>query len=370
MQGFFLVFVLTSPLFVNAIYSYENGIVKCPDENINSEFNVTELNNTTFTKVNRTMLNTYKKNPSNYDKFTTSCTTNVTDMKDMFQNKNTFNSSISTWDTSNVEDMSNMFNFATSFNQDISNWTTSSVQNMEGMFYLASSFNSSISNWTTSSVRSMHRMFTYAFSFNQDISKWDTSSVTDMIEMFYDAKKFNSDISKWDTSSVLDMNNMFFGALKFNQSLTNWCVNTSETSKFSNGSPIDSNPAFLPLWNGEGCEYKCFNGGIRNITDTVNYSCICEGGFTGLYCNETITTTLTSTSTSTLTSTLTSTSTSTSSQPDTATDNNRIYLIIGLVLGAGTLLGLALAVYLRCKKVIHAQEFNLLKFELVANQNI
>jgi hypothetical protein len=60
----------------------------------------------------------------------------------------------------------------------------------------------------------------------------------------------------------------------------------------------------------------------------------------------------------------------TSIQPDTATDNNRIYLIIGLVLGAGTLFGLSLAVYLRCKKVIHTQGFNLQNIQLVENNDM
>ena len=117
MHFILFVLILGSPLFVRG-YSYENGIVKCPDEIVGQRFNVTELNNTTFTKVDRDMLNTYKT-LNQFDKFTTSCTTNVTDMTDMFQGLGTFNHSISTWDTSNVITMQSMFNYATSFNQDI-----------------------------------------------------------------------------------------------------------------------------------------------------------------------------------------------------------------------------------------------------------
>ena len=55
-------------------------------------------------------------------------------MKFMFDQSNTFNGDISTWDVSSVTDMSYMFNYATSFNQDISGWDVSSVTDMAYMF--------------------------------------------------------------------------------------------------------------------------------------------------------------------------------------------------------------------------------------------
>ena len=328
MHLLFLVFVIGSPLFVRG-YSYENGIVKCPDEIVGIPFNVTELNNTTFTKVNQTMLECYRDN-NNFENFMTSCTTGVTNMTKMFVSLGTFNHSISTWDTSSVLDMSYMFwnaqNFnsdiskwdtssvitmdamfayATKFNSDISNWTTSSVTKMAYMFYIAGSFNSSISTWDTSSVKYMYGMFKGAVNFNQDISNWTISSVVDMSEMFafaekfnsdiskwttakvwnmaymfFGAEKFNSDISNWNTSSVTSMNYMFLNASNFNQSLTNWCVNISVPTDFSLHSPLDNNPAFLPLWNRTGCTNKCYNG-IRNTSD---YSCTCNSGHFGPTC--------------------------------------------------------------------------------------
>ena len=42
---------------------------------------------------------------------------NVTDMYQLFKNKQNFNDDISSWDVSNVTNMSEMFNFAISFNQ-------------------------------------------------------------------------------------------------------------------------------------------------------------------------------------------------------------------------------------------------------------
>ena len=379
--------------FVNAIYSYENGIVKCPlPTDVGQTFYVNELK-LQFTKVNRTILESYRDS-NQFDNFSTSCTTGVTNMYKMFYEKDTFNHNISTWDTSSVTNMSEMFLSASSFNlsiskwdtssvqtmfamfggagnfnQDISNWTTSSVTNMSNMFYsasnfnsdiskwntssvedmswmfaVASSFNSDISTWDTSSVLNMNVMFAYAQNFNSDISKWNTSSVTIMKGMFLGAENFNSDISKWITSSVLHIDYMFFNASNFNQSLTNWCINISEPTIFATNSPLESYTEFKPLWNGTGCENKCYNG-IRNTSD---YSCICDPGFYGSSCEGAITTT---------------------PQPDTSTDNNRIYLIIGLVLGAGTLLGLSLAVYFRCKKGTHTNSFNVEKFELVAKKN-
>jgi surface protein len=296
MHFLLLGFIIGSPFFVRG-YSYKNGIVTCPDEFPGQTFNVTQLN-LFFTKVNRTMLDGYKLNSDDYHKFTTSCTTGVLDMNKMFYNQSTFNSSISTWDTSSVTNMNGMFQDALSFNSSISNWTTSSVLDMSYMFSRATSFNSDISKWDTSNVTNMMAMFNGVEKFNSNISNWNTSNVLYLTWMFLNAQSFNSDISEWDTTSVLDMKVMFDGALKFNQSLTNWCVNISEPTRFSTGSPIDSNLAFQPLWNGTGCTNKCYNG-IRNTSD---YSCICVDEFTGIFCDKGTTTTLTSTITSTLTS--------------------------------------------------------------------
>ena len=236
-----------------------------------------------------------------------------------------------------------MFYGATSFNQDISNWTTSSVNYMHAMFKDATSFNSDISNWTTASVKQMDSMFWGAKDFNQDISDWNTSSVWHMKNMFKGAEKFNSDISTWDTSSVLVVHAMFDGALKFNQSLTNWCVNISEPTNFAHGSPIKDYPAFLPLWDGIGCTYKCYNNGVRNTTDTENYTCICDQDHMGPYCEEAITTTLTSTYTSTLTST--SSSTYTSIEEDRSANSINLNVIIGLISGGVVLVGFVFFVF-------------------------
>ena len=150
-------------------------------------------------------------------------TSNVTDMSTMFRNT-AFNQDIGAWDTSNVTDMSWMFSGSRAFNQDIGAWDTSNVTNMSVMFNRASAFNQDIGAWDTSNVTDMGYMFNEAYAFNQDIGAWDTSNVTDMIWMFLYAYAFNQDIGAWDTSNVTDMSRMFNVASAFNQDLSGWCV--------------------------------------------------------------------------------------------------------------------------------------------------
>jgi len=130
------------------------------------------------------------------------------------------------WNTSNVTNMRSMFNRADSFNQDISTWDTSSVQDMFAMFFSADSFNQDISSWDTSNVTNMRSIFNSASSFNQDISSWDTSNVTTMFRMFRKADSFNQDISTWDTSNVTNMGNMFLSASSFNQDISTWQIDS------------------------------------------------------------------------------------------------------------------------------------------------
>ena len=122
---------------------------------------------------------------------------------------------ISTWDTSQITDMSNLFKNKDTFNDDISSWDVSSVTNTMGMFWNASSFNGNISSWDVSNVTNTRSMFSGASSFNGNISSWDTSQITDMFAMFYLAASFNGNISSWDVSSVTNMRYIFADATAF-----------------------------------------------------------------------------------------------------------------------------------------------------------
>ena len=77
----------------------------------------------------------------------TAVTTLVTDMKEIFKGKSSFNDNISSWDCSNVISMEGMFEGASTFNKDISKWDTNKVTNMDKMFKSAAKFNQDLSNW-------------------------------------------------------------------------------------------------------------------------------------------------------------------------------------------------------------------------------
>ena len=183
-----------------------------------------------------------------YGEINTWDTSNVTDMSEIFRDKETFNQDISNWDTSNVTNMDGMFLRALSFNQVIDSWDTSKVTDMRFMFNTATSFNQDISSWNTSNVTNMQHMFDNATSFNQDIGGWDTSNVTNMISMFDTATSFNQDIGSWDTSNVNRMGSMFDGATSFNQDISNWCVTSiaSEPDNFSTNSALSQ--SYKPVW--------------------------------------------------------------------------------------------------------------------------
>ena len=178
----------------------------------------------------------------------TSCTSDITNMNNLFHNAREFNADISHWDTSSVTSMGLMFASADNFNQDIGNWDTSSVRDMSAMFVSASGFNQDIGNWDTSSVSSMNSMFNGADVFNQDIGDWDTSSVSNMRHMFVDASAFNQDIGNWDTGNVIDMGAMLNNATDFNQDLSSWCLSSISTEPtdfaISSTLTIDNKPVW------------------------------------------------------------------------------------------------------------------------------
>ena len=100
-------------------------------------------------------------------------------------------------DLSEVTDMRDMFNEASNFNGDLSTWNVSKVTDMSYMFADATSFNGTLSGWDVSSVTVIYSMFEGATSFNQDISGWDVSGVTDIYSMFEGATSFDQNLGNW-----------------------------------------------------------------------------------------------------------------------------------------------------------------------------
>ena len=167
----------------------------------------------------------------------------VTNMKDVFKDKTTFNGDISKWDVSKVTNMTYMLYQARVFNQDIGSWNVDKVINMASMFYQAIAFNQDIGSWNVSNVTNMSFMFRSATIFNQNIDSWNVSNVTNMSSMFQSARAFNQNIDSWNVSNVTNMSYMFFSARAFNQDISSWNVSkvTNMSSMFQGARAFNQN---------------------------------------------------------------------------------------------------------------------------------
>ena len=196
----------------------------------------------------------------------------VENMGGAFRDNNAFNANISAWNPLSLLGLKETFRGATVFNNGfpagsagsatISNtldWNMPSLGShpndwkwygLAQTFTEASSFNSYINNWNVSSVTNMNYMLYNATSFNQPLDNWDVGSVRYMESMFRGATSFNQPIGNWDVTSVEIFNTMFMGASIFDQDISCWCVpNDPQRNNFSNASPIDAKPNFIPRWN-------------------------------------------------------------------------------------------------------------------------
>ena len=247
----------------------------------------------TYTAVDNTSLKSMADNDEDVTKVVT---TLVTDMKELFNQKSTFNQDIGSWDVSSVTNMRSMFLSAAAFNQDISSWDVSKVTDMQSMFGSATAFNKDIGSWDVSKVTDMQNMFGSATAFNKDIGSWDVSNVVNMSTMFAAAQEFNQDIGSWDVSNVLnmyrmlgqttafnqdiggwdvskvtDMRYMFNQATAFNQDISKWCVTniTSEPSDFAAGSGLSSSTkpkwGTCPVWRGSKITFTKTEGSDPSV---------------------------------------------------------------------------------------------------------
>lgn len=183
----------------------------------------------TYTAVSRDQLDALIASNADVTKV---CTSLITDMSYLFEDRTNFNQDISSWDTSNVNNMKMMFRVARAFNQNISSWDTSKVTTMEGMFYGASGYNKPLNSWDVSNVQDFQSMFSTADLFNQPIGDWDTSSATNISDMFFSADRFNQNINDWDVSNVVYMHGVFWGAHAFNQPLNKWDTSNVITTTY------------------------------------------------------------------------------------------------------------------------------------------
>ena len=144
---YILIFLLSGGIvFSQNITIDGNGTVKCPGQAVG--YNET-IGLKTYYVVDNDAIIEFRDNGSFTEGGTTYtpndmscvCTTLVTDMSSLFEDKTTFNDDISNWDTSNVTNMYELFRNARAFDQDLSTWDTSNVRNMSKMFDRARNFN-------------------------------------------------------------------------------------------------------------------------------------------------------------------------------------------------------------------------------------
>jgi len=253
-----------SPLF----YTINNGrTVVCPDAPLNSQGFVPAegpFKAYTYTRRNRAGLLALVGTP-NESLLSTSCTSGVTDMSNLFENATSgvgtdwFKVTVGRWDTSSVTTMAGMFR-GTAGNKVVGWWNTSNVEDMSGMFQDAGYTgqpNSPIGLWDTSKVKDFSSMFE-GCTINEYIGSWNTGAATNMSRMFANAPYFNKPgLSEWDMSSVTDTSYMFYNATSFAQPLLSWNVAsvTDMTSMFERAVQFD-----FPLYLWKTGNVKSFSG--------------------------------------------------------------------------------------------------------------
>ncbi len=157
----------------------------------------------------------------NFDAISSPDLSQVTSLKNMFKDTDSFNGILNNWDITTITDLSGMFSGAKIFNRPLDNWNTSNVTNMSDTFRGTGLFNEPLDNWNTSLVTNLSGMFYSASDFNQNINNWDVSQVVDMSYLFYNASSFNTPLNLWNVSNVTNMSNTF-GNTNFNYPLNNW----------------------------------------------------------------------------------------------------------------------------------------------------
>ena len=86
--------------------------------------------------------------------------------------------------TSNVTDMRSMFQNSQATSLDLSSFDTSNVTNMSSMFFNSKATSLYLSSFATSNVTNMLSMFSNSQATSLDLSSFDTSNVTHMSNMF------------------------------------------------------------------------------------------------------------------------------------------------------------------------------------------
>ena len=145
----------------------------------------------------------------------------------------------------NITSLASMFYQQSSaygdFNQDITNWDTSNITNMKQMFNNNKSFNQPIGVWDVSSVTNMQYMVAGALAFNQNCSAWNLSSSLTNVDRFGLSNSMSDD--NWTDTLVGWAVSTYKNSGPYNvSSTTNNSVNfiDSKTSDTASGETYES----------------------------------------------------------------------------------------------------------------------------------
>ena len=270
----FAILMLSSVANAQDFYLAPNGVTcMCPNAAVGASGD--PGNGVVYTK--RTINQITPQNAS------TTCTSGITEMDNLFYEVSSFNADISSWDVSNVTVMSYMLLGCESFNQDLSFWDVSNVTRMDYMF-TQTNFNQDISGWDVSNVTTMDLMF-FDTPFNQPLNAWDVSSVINMNSMFSRASNFNQDISSWDVSGNGEFGDMFYLATSFNQDISSWDMSNAVfiNSMFEQASSFNQDLSSWDISNATDI-FQMFNGASSFNQDLSSWI-FNEGSFMHLFLN-------------------------------------------------------------------------------------
>jgi len=145
-----------------------------------------------------------------------------------FRGCSNFNLLVGHANTSNVTDMRYMFNQCGSFNQPVEMLDTSNVTDMTYMFNGCVSFNQSVAHFDTSQVTNMLRMFQNCTAFKQSLAAFDMEAVTVPTQMCSGCDlnapgttaNYDATLVAWAAQDLVNSKSVDFGTSKYGAGAT------------------------------------------------------------------------------------------------------------------------------------------------------